>query len=225
MSIKQNPIWRALTSRSLTLALLIAAGIAIGAATFVEAARGTDAARLYVYNAIWFEGILLLLGINLAFTLERWWPLTFSRIGFFFIHVAVIVILVGAAATRHLGYEGVLALRKGSEASHMVSKESYLKVTDGQETGSYRVHMLPDGPKDRVVDIEVAGRSYQVEVLDYWSHYDQGATDDDEARAALRLRISTSGERPVTAITVERDKRDVPVGLCGKQLDVSFGPF
>jgi ResB-like family len=224
MSEIGKTIWRSLSSRRLTLGLLAAAGVAIAAATFTEAAQGPEAGRLYVYESKWFEAVLFLLGANLTANLHRWWPLRFPRVGFLLIHLAVIVILTGAAATRYFGYEGVLAVRKGAESAQMVSRTNHLKLTVDGQTGSRRVHLLNDGPRDRMVDIEVGGANWRVEVLEYWPHYLRGATDDEEAPAAMRLQITSPDGETAASVVVVGDKRNLLLALGDQRIEVGVGP-
>ena len=50
--------------RMMTLAMLVFL-VAIGAATFIESANGIQAAKILIYNALWFEVLLVYLGMNL----------------------------------------------------------------------------------------------------------------------------------------------------------------
>lgn len=72
----------------------------------------------YVYGSVWFELILWLLGINLLAVLIRY--KTYKKLPIFFLHISIIVILLGAAATRYGGYSGVLHLRVGESSSKIV---------------------------------------------------------------------------------------------------------
>lgn len=231
MSGIAKSIGRALSSRRLTLGLLTAAAVAIAVATFLEAGLGPEAGRLFVYETIWFEAILLLLGLNLTANLRRWWPLKFEHAGFLLIHAAVIVILAGAGATRYFGYEGVLALRKGAESSRMVSRTNHLQITCGTETGSRRMHFLSGGPHEETMRIRVGTEPWNAEVVEYWPHYRRGATTDETAPAALRVRISAPETPPVdsaapsaTVILVVGSKREVSVAVGGRLVGLSCGP-
>ncbi|WP_321318387.1 hypothetical protein [Labilibaculum sp.] len=52
--------------------LIILFAFSIGTATFIENDFGTSAARVLVYNAWWFELMLLLLTINLVVNIFRY---------------------------------------------------------------------------------------------------------------------------------------------------------
>jgi hypothetical protein len=49
--------------------LFVFYAVAMGAGTFVESAYNTDTARILVYNAWWFEGIILFFMIVVGVTL------------------------------------------------------------------------------------------------------------------------------------------------------------
>ena len=51
---------------------LIAFLLAIGAATFIESIHGIQAAKIIVYNASWFEGLLLYLTLALVSNVFRY---------------------------------------------------------------------------------------------------------------------------------------------------------
>jgi len=108
--------------------LFLGIAVAIGAATFIETVYGNVAARILVYNARWFEGILLLFVINLLGNLFRF-PLCKKRklsLGLF--HLAFIFIILGAGVTRYFGFEGIMHLREQEASSSMQSSENYFSV-------------------------------------------------------------------------------------------------
>jgi len=76
----------------------------------------------YVYETKWFEIIMWLLGINLIGVMYKY--KTYKRFPIFLLHVAIIVILVGAAITRYFGYEGTLHLRNGETKSIIMVQKS-----------------------------------------------------------------------------------------------------
>ncbi|MEO1927445.1 MAG: cytochrome c biogenesis protein CcsA [Nautiliaceae bacterium] len=64
-----------------------------------------------VYGKFWFEFIMWLLAINLIGVLIKY--KTYKKPPVFTLHLAVLIILLGAAITRYFGYEGQLYLRNG----------------------------------------------------------------------------------------------------------------
>ncbi|MBK9290144.1 MAG: cytochrome c biogenesis protein CcsA [Bacteroidetes bacterium] len=115
--------------------MLIAFAIAIGTATFIENDFGTEAAKAVVYNATWFEVLLVLLGINLVANVFRYKMWRREKLVIFVFHISFIVILAGAAITRYIGYEGIMSIREGETESTMISEKSYVvtEIKDGDK--------------------------------------------------------------------------------------------
>ncbi len=108
--------------------LLIMASFFMGMATFIENDFGPKAARDAIYNAWWFEVLLLLLAINFTGSIfdrklykRRKWPVLLVHVGF-------IVILLGAAVTRYFGYEGTMHIREGKSSSKILLNETAIKT-------------------------------------------------------------------------------------------------
>lgn len=96
---------------SVTGTLLLLFAVVIAFATFVENDYGTAVAKALVYNAWWFELLLMLLGVNLLGSVfvnrllrRRKWPVALF-------HLAFLLILLGAGLTRYFGFEGTLHIR------------------------------------------------------------------------------------------------------------------
>jgi len=81
-----------------------------------------------VYEQKWFEILMWLLGINLIGVMFKY--KTYKKMPIFILHVSVIVILIGAAVTRYLGYEGTLHLRNGEVKSSIMVERSKAKPSD-----------------------------------------------------------------------------------------------
>lgn len=108
--------------------LVMIFAIAIGYATFIENDFGTATAKILIYNAKWFEGLLVLLSINLIGSVfankmiaKKQWPV-------FLFHIAFIVIGIGALITRYYGFEGSMHIREGNSSNTIVSEASYINV-------------------------------------------------------------------------------------------------
>ncbi|HDR89703.1 MAG TPA: cytochrome C biogenesis protein [Bacteroidetes bacterium] len=121
-----------------TMAVLVAVfAVSIAAATFIENDFGTEIARQRVYNARWFEWLLILIAINLlgnVVTRKLYRPAKWP-VGIF--HLAFVVIIAGAALTRYLGYEGLMHIREG-ESSRMLlggGRAFQVWVDNGEKPG------------------------------------------------------------------------------------------
>jgi len=102
--------------------------ISIGAATFVENDFGTQAAKAIVYNAGWFEVLLLLITINLAANIYRYQLYKKEKWSMGLFHVAFIVILIGSGITRYVGYEGSMHIREGKTSNQITSIDNYVDI-------------------------------------------------------------------------------------------------
>ena len=96
----------------LTIVLLLMFAMSIGIATFIENDYGSEASKIAIYKATWFEILLLVLAINLIgslFTHKLWKRKKYTT---FIMHLSFVVILISAALTRFVGYEGMMHIRK-----------------------------------------------------------------------------------------------------------------
>ena len=120
-------ITNVLFSFKTTIILLAILAIGAGYATFIENDYGTSSARVLVFNNIWYEVTLTLTIVNLIGMMIKFkmWK---SKPKFIF-HSAFVIILIGAAITRYVGYEGIMQIQEGTTENKMLSLEPYLQVT------------------------------------------------------------------------------------------------
>jgi len=104
---------------------LLACGAAV--ATFIENDFGTSTARVLVYNSFWYELALLLAIVNLIGVIYR--RKMWRQKAKFIFHTSFVVMLIGAAMTRYIGYEGIMHIKEGQTQSQMNSLEPYIQVT------------------------------------------------------------------------------------------------
>ncbi len=109
------------------LTLIFALSCAV--ATFIENDFGTETAWAVVYKAHWFELLQLLLGINLFGNIIRFKLYKKEKWPAFVFHIGFLIILVGAAVTRYIGYEGIMHIREGKVQNQMISSEPYIQIT------------------------------------------------------------------------------------------------
>ena len=122
-----------LVSTRLTAILFITFSAAMGIGTFIESMHGTDAARILIYNAFWFEIMMILFLINFIFNIKRYNLLSRPKFGILLMHLSWILIIIGAGVTRYIGYEGVMPIREGNTSNEYLSSDTYLTVlVDGE---------------------------------------------------------------------------------------------
>ena len=106
--------------------LLLVFAFSIGMATFIENDFGSDAAKVIVYNATWFEILMFLMVVNftgMIFTRKLYRK---SKLVVLAVHLAFIIILIGAAVTRFFGFEGQMHIREGQTSDKFISTDTYL---------------------------------------------------------------------------------------------------
>ena len=125
-------LYKILSSYTLMAAFLAILAFGAASATFIENDFGSATARAIVYDHLWYEAILALTALNLAFVLHHTRLFYRCKASFLF-HIAFVVILLGAALTRYLGIEGTLHLREGESSARFLTQKLYLQVTPANE--------------------------------------------------------------------------------------------
>ncbi len=108
------------------LTIIFAASLAV--ATFVENDFGTAGAKALVYNATWFNILLILLAINLIANVIRYKMWKLNKLTMAVFHLSFIVVLIGAGITRFISYEGSMHIREGATSSIIMSDKTYVDV-------------------------------------------------------------------------------------------------
>ena len=128
-----------LFSTRLMAFLFISFAIAMGVGTFIEDAYNTDTARIWIYNAWWFEAIMLFFVINFIGNIKRYQLFRKEKWATLMLHLSFILILVGAFITRYISYEGMMPIQEGAAESQIFSDKTYLGLlVDGEHEGQAR---------------------------------------------------------------------------------------
>lgn len=132
-----NKILSLLGSMKTMAVLMLVFAVSIGYATFIENDYGTMTAKADIYNARWFEVLLGLLAVNLLLNIITFKMARNGKWLVFLFHVSFLIILVGAAITRYIGYEGVMHIREGQSSDVIVSAEPYVTFTVERGENTY----------------------------------------------------------------------------------------
>ncbi len=138
-----------LSMRAMAVGMFIfLSGIAV--ATFIESDQGIQAAKLWVYNALWFEILILFLTINMVANIFRYRMWSREKIAMLLFHLSFIVIMIGAGVTRYISFEGTMPIREGETSNVLYSADPYLwvRINDGkmQATNDTKVFMAESYP-------------------------------------------------------------------------------
>lgn len=134
-----NIIKNILFSTRLMAVLFFTFALAMGIGTLVESEYSTITARIYVYNAWWFEIILVFFMINFFGNMFRYRLFRKEKWATLLIHLSFIFIILGAFITRYISYEGVMPIREGATENTFLSEKTYIKVlVDGEINGQPR---------------------------------------------------------------------------------------
>ncbi|MFQ6609776.1 MAG: cytochrome c biogenesis protein ResB, partial [Fidelibacterota bacterium] len=170
---------------------LIIFAVAIGYGTFIENDFDAVTAKVLVYNAKWFEILLLLMVINflgMIFTKKLYIK---SRLNILVIHLALILIIAGAALTRYIGFEGQMHIRNGQTTNEFVSSDIYfnVKLNKGESSisDSKKVLLSSLGPKIFEKSYSIAGKSINVSIEKYYPNAVETLVNDNEGSSFVNI--------------------------------------
>lgn len=151
---------------------------AIAKATFIESNETTQAAKLWIYNAKWFEILLLFLAINMIANIYRYQMWKREKIAMLMFHIAFLIILMGAWVTRYISYEGKMMIREGESSNIVYSADPYVwvNINDGkmQYTNDVKAFMAESYWNNNCdLDIEFPNHKtpIKIEYVDFKSKY------------------------------------------------------
>ena len=128
-----------LFSTRLMAVLFLAFAIAMGAGTFIESKYNTDTARIMIYNAWWFEAIMVVFVINFIGNIKRYQLLKKEKWATLLLHLSWIFIITGAFVTRYISYEGMMPIREGAAENQFYSDKTFLTLfVDGEYKGEMK---------------------------------------------------------------------------------------
>jgi len=188
--------------KTMTILMLIFA-FSIGYATIVENDFGIMTAKAEIYNARWFEVLLGLLAFNLALNIHKYKMYTLKKAPVFLFHVGFLVILLGAAITRYVGYEGTMHIREGQTSSTIVSSKAYFIVnaTAGKDKVHYEkpIYLSKRRENDFSTSLKVNDKKVDVKLLEYIPDATETMVKDEKnGKPMAKLMITGGGKgRPV----------------------------
>jgi hypothetical protein len=192
-----------LVSTRLTAFLFIVYAFAMAIGTFIENDYGTVTAKILIYNATWFELILVVFVINFLFNIKRYNLLKFNKWPVLMLHISWILIIVGAGVTRYIGYEGVMPIRENSTSNSFLSEKTYLTaVVDGEVNGEVSRKMLKDDflfsehtNNDFSWNYDFKGQDFTIEYIDFIENAKKELIENENGEKYLKIVEASKGNR------------------------------
>ncbi len=164
-------ILKYLSAPSLFISLLIILAASMGIATFVENDFGTNAAKALIYNTWWFEFLFVFLGINLLLNVLKPYMYSRGKLAILIFHLSFLVIVVGAALTRYVGYEGIMHIREGQSTDEFLSAKTYIsgQIINGRDSVFFEKEVfMSEKSKDYFsVSTNLSGHNISLNSVDY----------------------------------------------------------
>ena len=185
-------------------ALFIAFALAMAVGTFIESMYSTATARIYIYNARWFELMMLLFVINFVGNINRYKLWKWSKWPLLALHLSWILIILGAGVTRYISYEGMMPIAEGEASSSFYSDKTFLTAyIDGDLEGSRKRKVLEDamifsgeGRKSSLPwSTQFGNTPIEIKYVDFIPHAVEGVIEDPTAPYILKIVESGDGAR------------------------------
>ena len=184
------------------LFLVFATAMAFG--TFIESWYSTETARIWVYNATWFELIMVFFVINFVGNIFKYKLLRKEKWPVLLLHLSWILIILGAFVTRYISFEGMMPIREGQSEKVFYSDKTFLTVNmDGLIKGEPRRKILED---DLIVTpeaiksnlpwhVDFNGQPVTISYVDFIKGAKRGLVPDDIGEEYLKIVEAGGGQR------------------------------
>src|SRR5690606_304109 len=172
---------------------------------------GTAVAREAVYEAWWFEVVLIWLAINFLAHIRQYKLFTAKRWPLGMFHIAFVIMILGAGVTRYFGEEGVIHIREGEVKHSFFSAGHFLQITEAGKDKNLRYEKPMELSKykfePRTVVANMNDRSFNVTIEEFI----QGAHKEYKPGkdTLVDMALAFGGEREDHLIT---KGNDLPMG-------------
>ncbi len=187
-------ILKYLSAPCLFISLLIILAASMGIATFVENDFGTNAAKALIYNTWWFEFLFVFLGINLLLNVLKPYMYTRGKLAILIFHLSFLFIVVGAALTRYVGYEGIMHIREGQATDEFLSAKTYIsgEIINGRDSVFFEKEVfMSEKSKDYfAVKTNLSQHNVTIKSVDYIEQTNFIPQESESGKPYITLVIS-----------------------------------
>jgi len=192
-------LFNLLYSTRLMAVLFIAFATAMGVATFIENDYGTQTAKALIYNAWWFEAIMVFFVINFFGNIFRYRLVSKEKWPLLVFHLAFLLILIGAGITRYIGYEGLMLINEGETSNTFLSETTYLNlIVDNdkeQKVLNEPTLFSARGKNNWSVHNNFRDQKFSIDLVDYIPWAEKELVEDENGSEYLFVVESSEGTR------------------------------
>jgi len=193
--------------------LLVVLIVVLALATFLESSYGVQTAWAIFYGTHWFELLLLLIGINIVGVMVKLKFFRRNKIVVLLFHLSFVLILVGAAITRFISYEGNMHIRENTTSNTILSSSAYMDVVleaKGEVIEqSKKVKLTHLTPRGYRMSTSIGGERLKIKSVGYISN-------------AIEQYVPSPGGIPYLQIMLVTD-RQTSIGLTSGSTTVALG--
>ncbi|WP_149302920.1 cytochrome c biogenesis protein CcsA [Pareuzebyella sediminis] len=191
-------------STRLMAILFITFATAMAFGTFIESKYSTETARIWIYNAWWFEAIMVFFVINFIGNMFRYRLLRWEKWPVLTLHLSWILIILGAFITRYISFEGMMPIREGQAENVFYSDKTFLTAfVDGEINGEPKRKTLQE---DLIVTAEAIksnlpwrsdfnGQPFTISYVDFIDGAKEGLVTDENGSEYLKIVEAGDGQR------------------------------
>ncbi|OWP87562.1 cytochrome C biogenesis protein [Flavobacterium covae] len=196
-------IYSFLFSTRLMALLFLVFAAAMAAGTFIEDAYNTDTARIIIYNAWWFEVIIVFFIINFLGNIKRYQLYKKEKWATLMLHLSFLFIILGAFITRYISYEGIMPIREGATENQFYSDRTYLTYfVDGMHQNEFKRRifekplLLSATVNNHFMDEEQFDEiPFKVELVDFIMGAKEIVKEDPKGKLYLKMVEAGGGQR------------------------------
>ena len=192
-----------LISTRFTAILFILFPLSMGIGTFVESYYNTTTAKILIYNAWWFELMMVFFIISFTLNIKRYNLFSLKKWPVLLLHISWILIILGAGITRYIGFEGVMPIRENTSSNTFLSEKTYLTVyVDGEIDGQPLRKSLED---DLLIsektknyfnwNYDFNDQDFSIEYIDFLESAKEDLVHDLNGEDYLKIVEASNGSR------------------------------
>ncbi|MEZ4969873.1 MAG: hypothetical protein R2814_09510 [Flavobacteriaceae bacterium] len=157
-----------------------------------------------IYNATWFEAIMVFFVINFIGNISRYKLLRKEKWAVLLLHLSWILIIVGAFVTRYISFEGMMPIREGNTENVFYSDKTYLTVyIDGEIDNEPKRKILEDDilvtseavKSNLPWNLDFNGQSFTISYVDFMEGAKEGLIEDANGKEYLKIVEAGDGQR------------------------------